>query len=561
MNKDFKLLNLMLAYVKPYYKKLFFILFLLPLSSISFSLQPLIVQRAVDGPLKNLDLQGLQPYVLFFAALIIMTFFLQLAQIWFINSTAQKIIADIRTSLFRHLESLPMSFFDRTPVGRSVTRLTSDVEQLSDSFAGGLVLVLVDVFNIVTVLCFMFAINTSLTLLVLAFLVPIYFIARYFQGVYRKANLEARKKLSSLNSFLQQNIVGIQVVQLLSCADKNKKIYSDSNQDYFKANDKTIWSDSNFSASVELVGILSLAALIYLSSKILVLDALSVGVIIAFLQYAQSLFEPVRNLSDRFTVIQSGFTAAERVNELLNEASDIADPSDNEALDIFETNSEYIVEFENVYFKYQSTTQSNKELVAEEKPVNESKWVLENLSFKVKKGDFAAIVGKTGSGKSTIIKLLTRLYLPQKGSIKVNGCDISKVKLKDLRKFIAVIHQDSYTFAGDLESNITLSREGLDMSLAKPFLKTLKIPLDTELNERASNISAGEEQVISFARAVVSNPELIILDEATAKIDLSTEAQIQAALAEFQKDKSSLVIAHRLDTIEKAEQLIQVGAS
>ncbi|MCH2227127.1 MAG: ABC transporter ATP-binding protein/permease [Candidatus Caenarcaniphilales bacterium] len=545
MNKksDLELFKLILSFAAPYKKTLLGTLLILPFSSIAFSIQPFLIQKAVDGPLKDGNIEQLMFFVYLFLGAIAFNFCVHLSQIWIINSTAQKIITDIRQKLFEHLEKLPMSFFDRNPIGRTVTRITSDVEQLTDSFAGGLVSVVIDIFNIFTIISFMIYINWKLCLVLIFFLIPVTITASYFQKSYRKSNLNARTKLSALNSFLQQNIVGISVVQMLNCADKNKKIFDKSNQEYFKANDKSIWADSNFSAGIELISIISIVSLIFLSKEILIQEALSIGVIIAFLQYAQTLFEPIRNLSDRFTTIQSGFTAAERISELLSEEVSINENT-SATHKLPNAQSEYLIEFDDVWFKY-----NDKE---------ESPWILSGLSFKVKAGEFIAIIGKTGAGKSTIIKLLTRLYEPQRGSIRILGVDIKELSFKELRSFLAVIHQDSYIFSGDLESNIHLNRENIDMNQAKPFLQALKMDLKTELNERASNISAGEEQVINFARAVVSKAPLLILDEATAKIDLATEAFIQDELEQYRKDKTLLVIAHRLETIKHADKVIAI---
>lgn len=546
INKDLELLKLIAEFAKPYRKVLLLSLILLPLSSIAFSLQPYLMQRAIDGPLKAGNYTELQIYIVIFLGAILLNFFIHLMQIYVINSTAQKIITDIRLKLFDHLEKLPMTFFDKNPVGRSVTRLTSDVEQLSDSFAGGMISVIIDCLNIITIIVFMLVINWKLCLCIVSFLVPVAFLARHFQNSFRKSNHVARQKLSVLNSFLQQNIVGISVVQMLNCADKNKRIFDVSNQEYFKANDKSIWADASFSAGIELVSILSVLALLFLSKEILLSQALTIGVLISFLQYAQSLFEPVRNLSDRFTIIQSGFTAAERINELLKETGAIQDNenAETEINNSRDVKSEYLIEFNDVWFRYSDS--------------EDSPWILKGVSFKIKPHEFVAIVGATGSGKSSIIKLLTRLYEPQQGEIKINGHDLKDISLADLRKFTGVIHQDSYIFAGDLRSNIELRRTDINLDRAKPFLNKLNMNLDTKLNERATNISSGEEQLINFARAIVSEAPLLILDEATAKIDLNTEAFIQEELEHFRKNRTLLVVAHRLETMKDADKVITV---
>jgi ATP-binding cassette subfamily B protein len=554
--KDLELLKLIAEFAKPYRKVLLLSLILLPLSSIAFSLQPYLMQRAIDGPLKAGNYAELQVYIIIFLGAIFFNFCIHLMQIYVINSTAQKIITDIRLKLFDHLEKLPMTFFDKNPVGRSVTRLTSDVEQLSDSFAGGMISVIIDCLNIITIIVFMLVINWKLCLCIVSFLIPVAFLAKYFQDSFRKSNHLARQKLSVLNSFLQQNIVGISVVQMLNCADKNKRIFDASNQEYFKANDKSIWADANFSAGIELVSIFSLLALLFLSKEILLSQALTIGVLLSFLQYAQSLFEPVRNLSDRFTIIQSGFTAAERINELLKETGAIKDKEQSlkyssapyfiEANDSRDLKGEYLIEFNDVWFRYSDS--------------EDSPWILKGVSFKIKPYEFVAIVGATGSGKSSIIKLLTRLYEPQQGEIKINGHDLKDIPSADLREFMGVIHQDSYIFAGDLRSNIELRRTDINLDRAKPFLDRLNMNLDTKLNERATNISSGEEQLINFARAVVSEAQLLILDEATAKIDLNTEAFIQEELEHFRKNRTLLVVAHRLETIKNADKVISIQA-
>ncbi|MBU6196194.1 MAG: ABC transporter ATP-binding protein/permease [Cyanobacteria bacterium REEB446] len=556
INKDLELLKLITEFAKPYRKVLLLSLILLPLSSIAFSLQPYLMQRAIDGPLKAGNYAELQIYIIIFLGAILFNFCVHLMQIYVINSTAQKIITDIRLKLFDHLEKLPMTFFDKNPVGRSVTRLTSDVEQLSDSFAGGMISVIIDCLNIITIIVFMLVINWKLCLCVVSFLIPVIFLAKYFQDSFRKSNHLARQKLSVLNSFLQQNIVGISVVQMLNCADKNKRIFDASNQEYFKANDKSIWADANFSAGIELVSIFSLLALLFLSKEILLSQALTIGVLLSFLQYAQSLFEPVRNLSDRFTIIQSGFTAAERINELLKETGAIEDKEQSlkhspapclvEGNDSRDLKSEYLIEFNDVWFRYSD--------------LEDSPWILKGVSFSIKPYEFVAIVGATGSGKSSIIKLITRLYEPQQGKIKINGHDLKDIPSADLREFMGVIHQDSYIFAGDLRSNIELRRMDINLDRAKPFLDRLNMNLDTKLNERATNISSGEEQLINFARAVVSEPQLLILDEATAKIDLNTEAFIQEELEHFRKNRTLLVVAHRLETIKNADKVISIQA-
>jgi ATP-binding cassette subfamily B protein len=293
-------------------------------------------------------------------------------------------------------------------------------------------------------------------------------------------------------------------------------------------------------------------------------QGLTIGVILAFIQYAQSLFEPIRNLSDRFTVVQAAFTSIERMQELLDEPVEIKDLIDTvngerstvngvclykDSVDLSPPTVDHLIVFSNVSFKYSS---------------NDDHWVLRDLSFELKQGQRIAIVGRTGSGKSTIIKLLTRLYEPQQGSILINGIDINQYKQSDLREMVAVIHQDSYIFAGDLEANLCLGRDvsKLNMDLARPFLAAApNLNADIVLSERGANISSGEEQVLNFARAVITNPPILVLDEATAKIDLKTERQIQRAMKEFLRNKTAIIIAHRLETIRNCDLILCLDSS
>lgn len=573
---NLELFRVIYPFLKPYLPKMLMLMSLLPLASFAFAMQPTIIQKAIDGPLSTLsslqklsaeNMNELNFFVLILIVAIVVHSAIQIFQAFAINILGQRMIADIRLKLFKHLEKLPMSFFDRNPIGRSVTRITNDVENLAESFAGGLITTIADMLNIIAIVAFMLYLNWMLCITLLMFLYPMLLMARYFQRQYRRSNLKARKELSKLNSFLQQNIVGISVVQLLNSLKKNMRIFDDYNREYFKANDDSIKADSSFSAGIELVSLWAIAVLVLISYWIIQKDALSVGIVIAFLQYTQILFEPIRNLSDRFTIIQSGFTALERMQHLLNEPLIIDDATNarnikvkrgladskearlgNKSIvvrkdELILDPTKITIEFDNVWFAYES-----------------GQWILEGLSFKINPGETVAIVGKTGAGKSTIIKLLSRLYEPQKGSIKINDVDIREIKQNDLRELMAIIHQDSYIFAGDIESNIVLGRDlnKINMDLAKPFLESFTLDLHDELSERAANISAGEEQVISFARAVVNNPPIVVLDEATAKIDLKTEKIIQESLDKFVQDKTCIIIAHRLETIKKANRVLVI---
>ena len=541
---NFQLLKLLSPYFKPYWKKISLALLLLPIASATFAAQPFILQKAIDNALKEANLELLGTYVLLLCGCVLLNFVTQVLQFWFINQVGQNSVASLRETLFAHLQFLPMSYFDKTPVGRNVSRITSDVEQLSESFAGGLILIILDFFNIIGILLFMFFLNWKLSLAITVFLIPIALLSRHYQTMFRKANLEARKKLSELNSFLQQNVVGISVVHALNSAKKSMTKFAKSNKEYFAANDISIKADSQLSALIELISIIALLTMIYISAQILESDFVSIGMVLAFLQYTQSLFEPIRNLSDRFTIVQSAFTAAQRVDQLLQEKKEVDEATKN-LIDI----GEEVFELDNVAFRYQRPLDGADAF---------TDWVLNGFSAKFSKAKKYALVGRTGSGKSTVIKLLTRLYENQKGLIKFSGDDIRKVAKSSLRSKLAVIHQDSYIFAGSLRDNISLGRSSLDLDwdFIKPLLDLTEMQLEQELSERATNISSGEAQVISFARALITKPEILVLDEATAKIDLKTEKSLQDFLDNYLEDKTAIIIAHRLETIKNCDEIL-----
>lgn len=549
---NIQLFSLLLPYFKPHIWKIVFALGLLPLASASFAAQPFILQKAIDESLKAFDLEKLYFYVGMLMLAVLVNFIAQVIQFWLINQVGQNSVADLRLNLFSHLQRLPMTYFDKTPVGRNVSRITSDIEQLSESFAGGLILVILDVFNILAILIFMFVLNWKLSLAVSIFLIPIYLLSIHYQSLFRKANLEARKKLSELNSFLQQNVVGINVVHALNSAQKSMDKFALGNKEYFEANDISIKADSQLSALIELVSISALLMMIFMSSLILKNDVVTIGVVLAFLQYTQSLFEPIRNLSDRFTIIQSAFTAAERVDQVLelDEESDTGHVKDVQIKD-----NQIVFEAKDLCFRYSRPLDVKDENSTEEIFTD---WVLKGLNLSFEKNKKYALVGRTGSGKSTIIKLLTRLYERESGDLKFCEKDISEYAKETLRSYIAVIHQDSYIFAGSLRENIKLNRDekDLDWDFVKPLLDLLNLDLDMALSERATNISSGEAQVINFARALISRPEIIVLDEATAKIDIQTEKFLQNFLEDYLKDKTAIIIAHRLETIKNCDEIL-----
>jgi ATP-binding cassette, subfamily B, multidrug efflux pump len=483
---------------------------------------------------------------------------------YLLQKIGQKITAGIRQDLFHHVTSLAVRFFDRTPVGKLITRLTSDVEVLGDVFSTGAIGIIADVFSMVVIMGLMFSIQWQLASLLLLILLPITGLIIYFQQQYRKANYKAREELSMLNSQLQENVLGINVVQLFRREKFNAELFRTTNQRYTQQVDQTIFYDSAVSATLEWIGLIAIAGVLCLGSWLLSSKNLTFGTLSAFILYAQRLFDPLRDFAEKFTVIQAGFTAIERVSDILDEPIEISDRA-NSRFSIFDAKFGYIdeivadlesqytdtpqlgeIRFEHVWFAYK-----------------DDDYVIKDLDFVIHPGEKIALVGPTGAGKSSIIRLLCRLYEPTQGRILVDGVDIRDLPQAELRRYLAVILQEGFLFAGNVKSNITLGDyytfEEIQASAQKTniaeFIEQLPLGYDTQLRERGTNLSSGQKQLLAFARAAIRNPQILVLDEATASLDVGTEALVQEALNELLIGRTAIIIAHRLSTIRNVDRI------
>jgi ATP-binding cassette subfamily B protein len=464
-----------------------------------------------------------------------------------VQKMGQRITADIRQDLFHHVTSLAMRFFDRTPVGRLITRLTSDVEALGDVFSTGAIGILGDFFSIVVLAIAMFLLQWQLALLLTAMLIPATALIIYFQQQYRKANYKAREELSTLNSTLQENIVGINVVQLFRREAFNADLFRTINKRYIKEVDKTIFHDSAISATLEWISLAAIAAVLWLGGSLILGNTLNLGQLSTFILFAQRLFDPLRQFAEKFTAIQAGFTAVERVSDIFNEPIDIRDPEHPKTLDSSPNATTGEIRFEHVSFAYK-----------------EGDYVLRDLNFTIRPGEKVALVGPTGAGKSSIIRLLSRLYEATEGCILVDGVNIRDLPQTELRRHMGVILQDGFVFAGDVKSNITLGEtypfEAIQSAAERTNVATLieQLPqgYDTPLRERGTNLSGGQKQLLAFARAAIREPRILVLDEATASLDVGTEALIQDALDHLLKNRTAIIIAHRLSTIRNCDRIL-----
>lgn len=563
---DWRLFLRLLPYAQRSGKILLISMALLVPLSIAGAIQPVIIGQAISliknepntfSFLRNLSLsQGLNLLALLLGATIFLRLFLQFIQLYLVQEVGQRITADIRNDLFVHVTSLATRFFDRTPVGKLITRLTNDVEALGEVFSNGAIGIVTDLFSIAVIIFIMFARQWQLALMLLMMLVPVTALVIYFQQQYRKANYIAREELSNLNAKLQENIIGIGVVQIFRREKLNAELFRKNNQKYVNQMDKTIFYDSAVSATLEWIALVAIAGVLWLGSLLVMDQKLAFGQLSEFILFSQRLFEPLRQFADKFTAIQAGLTSIERVTDIFNEPIEIGDPEISAGTHLLTQNQEknsgdntHLGEicFENVWFGY--------------KP---DEYVIKNLSFTIKPGEKVALVGPTGSGKSSIIRLLCRLYEVNQGRILVDGIDIRDLKQAELRQHVGVILQDGFIFAGDVKSNIALGEEypleairqaAADTNVAS-FIESLPQGYDTELRERGTNLSGGQKQLLAFARSAIRNPKILVLDEATANLDVKTEALIQEALDKMLKNRTAIIIAHRLSTIKNVDRIL-----
>jgi ATP-binding cassette subfamily B protein len=553
---DWRLLLRLLPYAKQQKKLLFWSLILLFPLSLTGAIQPLIIGQAVSllQKEKTWDFLAQMPLaeaintlIIILAVSIVLRLTLATLQGYLVQEVGQSITANVREDLFAHVTALSSSFFDRSPVGRLVTRLTNDVEALGEVFASGAIGVVSDLVYILVIILTMFTLQWQLALLLVLMLVPVTALIIFFQQQYRVANYQVREELSKLNSQLQENVVGVNIVQLFRRERFNAEMFRSVNKQYRQSLDKTIFFDSAVSATLEWIGLIAVAGVLWLGGIFILQQRIDFGVLSAFILFSQRLFNPLRQFAEKFTMFQAGFTAIERIGELISIPIEIADANNAKAMSFPENRQSGEIRFENVWFGY--------------KP---DEYIIKGLDFTIHPGEKVALVGPTGAGKSSIIRLLCRLYEPSKGRILVDGIDIRYIPQVELRRYIGVILQETFLFAGDVTRNITLG-ENYDFEQVKAaakltnidrFIEDLPDGYHTLLRERGTNLSGGQKQLLAFARVAIRNPEILVLDEATASLDVGTEVLIQEALEQILVDRTAIIIAHRLSTIRDVDRIL-----
>jgi ATP-binding cassette subfamily B multidrug efflux pump len=488
--------------------------------------------------------QGLRIIALLLLLTVVLRLSLQGLQSYLMQKVGQNMTADIRQDLFNHVLALPMTYFDRTPVGKLITRLTSDVEALGDVFATGAVGILVDIVTILVIAIVMFMDQWLLALILLALLIPVTGLITYFQAQFRQANYQAREELSRLNALIQENIQGISIVQIFGRERYNAYLFRKVNQRYNREVDKTIFHDAAISATLEWIALVATAVVLMVGGGLVLGEHLTFGVLASFILFAQRLFDPLRELAEKFTLIQSGLTAVERIQEILAQPVQISDPPTPLTLPA-QGGGE--IRFEQVWFAYQP-----------------GEWAVKNLNITIQPGEKVALVGPTGAGKSSVIRLLCRLYEPNQGRILIDGMDIRQLAQADLRRYVGVILQEPFLFSGDIYSNIVLG-EPYTLAEVEAVAQQLQIHewiarlpqgYHTPVRQRGSNLSTGQKQLIAFARVAIRQPRILVLDEATASLDVSTEAMVQTAWQRLWQNRTVVIIAHRLATIRQVDRIL-----
>ena len=525
------------------------------------AIQPLLVGQAISA-LRHEPVmpwlagkavsEQLRTLVLLLLAAVLVRLGLQGFQSFNVQAVGQRLTARIRDDLFSHAMALSLRFHDRTPVGKLLTRLTSDVDALAEVFGSGAVGVLADLVTLIVIAVTMISIEWRLGLLLMLGQIPVIFGILWLQSRYRKANYRVREELGQLNADLQENLQGLEVVQMFRREAVNSARFSRTTDSYRQAITGTILYDSSISAFIEWVALTAVAVVLGIGGSMVTSGLMGLGTLTTFILYSQRLFDPLRQLAERFTQIQGGLTAVERIGELLEQPIEISELPDNQKTAAavrsgIERSSAGEVIFENVSFAYRADDP-----------------ILQDLSFRITPGEHVALVGPTGSGKTTIIRLLCRLYEPQQGRILLDGIDIRQLPIPILRQRLGVVLQDTFLFSGNVADNLRLdapiSTDELrhtcrDLGL-EPLLRRLPDGLATELRERGGNLSSGERQLLSVARVAIRDPSVLVMDEATAFMDPSTEATLQRDLDRLLKQRTAIVIAHRLATVEAADRIL-----
>ncbi|NQY67416.1 MAG: ABC transporter ATP-binding protein [Flavobacteriales bacterium] len=540
---DTSLLRRIFRYVLPYRSTFAIALLLTIILGFLAAARPYLIMKAVDDHIVKPDLEGLKFISIILVILLFLEAFIQLIQTYMANWLGQTVIKDLRVEVYSHISRFKLKFFDNTPVGTLITRVISDIETIANVFSEGLLIILGDLLKIVLVVTMMFYVDWQLALITLSVLPILIIAANSFKNGIKSSFEEVRTQISSINTFVQERIVGMSVVRMFNKEHDEKENFKVINDLHRKAHVRSIWYYSIFLPFVEILTSLATALLIFWGSGNVMDGDIETGALFAYILYINMLFRPIRQLADKFNTLQMGMVASERVFKLLDTTSQIEDKGS-----ISRHHLTGDISFKNVWFAY-----------------NDENWVLRDVSFNVEAGKSIAIVGVTGAGKTSIVNILCRYYEYQKGEISLDGTDLKDYKIKELRNNIGLVLQDVFLFSDSIFNNITLNDPSISKEQvveaskivgAHDFISRLPGDYDYQVMERGNLLSVGQRQLISFIRAFVYNPKILILDEATSSIDVQSEELIQAATNRLTENRTSIIVAHRLSTIKNVDMIL-----
>lgn len=540
---DLSLFKRILKYVKPYQTKFIITGVLTIVLALLSPIRPWLIQYAVDHYIVKSNAAMLLNMTILLIVILIAEAVVQFFQTYMANWVGQSVIKDLRMEVYNKIIGFKLKYFDNTAIGTLVTRAVSDIETISDIFSQGILIIIGDILKLVVVIAFMFVMDWRLTLFALAPIPILLWATNVFKNYIKTAFGEVRNAVSKLNAFVQEHITGMNIVQIFNREEVEMEKFEAINKDHRQAHIKTVWANSIFFPVVEILSAISIALLVWWGAKEVIADTVQLGDLMAFILYIYMLYRPIRQLADRFNTLQMGMVSSERVFKVIDTQSTIENSGTRDPRTITGNLS-----FKNVWFAY-----------------NEPDWVLKDISFEVKQGETIAFVGATGAGKTSVINLLSRFYEFQKGSISIDGHDVRDFELSKLRKEIGVVLQDVFLFSDTILNNITLNNPNISREQvieaakavgAHDFIAKLNDGYDFDVQERGGMLSVGQRQLLAFIRAYVYNPKILVLDEATSSVDTESEMLIQNAIDRLTENRTSIVIAHRLATIQKADKII-----